>query len=130
MRPPIECEEQPKSFGPDGRPVWDAGPRCRVGLQSEGGVQLWSGGADHISRLIGWLQMRVDRPVVDRTGLTGNYAIRLEVPRLAPAEPGALPSGTADIVTAVREQLGLSLVRRTEPTTVLMIDHVEMPTPN
>ena len=130
MRPPVECEEKPKSFGSDGRPEWGAGPRCQVGLQTEGGVQLLSGGADHISRLIRWLQLRVDRPVVDRTGLTGNYAIRLEVPRLAPAEPGALPSGTADIITAVREQLGLSLVPRTEPTTVLMIDHVEMPTPN
>ena len=130
MRPPIACEKQAKSFEPDGRPVWGTGPRCRAGLQSEGAVLLLSGGAAHISELVTWVQMRVDRPVVDRTGLTATYAIRLEVPRLLPADPGALPSGTSDMITAVREQLGLSLVPRTEPTTVLMIDHAEMPTPN
>ena len=128
--PPIECEQKPTSFEPDGRPVWGAGPRCRVGLRSEGGVQLLSGGSAHISELVRWLQMRVDRPIVDRTGLPGLYAIRLEVPRLLPAEPGALPSGPSDMGTAVREQLGLSLAPRSDPTTVLMIDHVEVPMPN
>jgi uncharacterized protein (TIGR03435 family) len=127
MRPPTECELQPTSFEPDGRPVWGVGPRCRVGLRSEGGVQLLAGGSAHISELVRLLQLRVDRPIVDRTDLTGPYAIRLEVPRLLPAEPGA---GSSDMITAVREQLGLSLVPRTEQTTVLMIDYVEMPTPN
>jgi uncharacterized protein (TIGR03435 family) len=89
-----------------------------------------SGGAAPISQLIFWLQLRVDRMIVDRTGLAGNFAIRLEVPRSLPAEPGTLATGPSDMVTAVREQLGLSLVPRTEPTPVLMIDHVEMPTPN
>ena len=130
MRPPIECEQKPISFGPDGRPVWGAGPRCRAGLRSEGAALMLSGGAARISELVTWVQMRVDRPVVDRTELTGTYAIRLEVPRPLPTEPGALPSGTSDMITAVREQLGLSLVPRTEPTPVLMIDHAEMPTPN
>lgn len=129
MRPPIECDQKP-TLGPDNLPVPGVRPRCQVGLRSEGGVQLLSGGAAHISQLVRMLQLRVDRPIVDRTELTGNFAIRLEVPRLLPAEPGTLPSGTPDMITAVREQLGLSLVPRTEPTTVLMIDHAEMPTPN
>lgn len=89
-----------------------------------------SGGAAHVSQLVTWLQMRVDRFIVDRTDLTGTYAIRLEVPPLIPAEPGALPSGPSDMITAVREQLGLSLVPRTEQAAVLMIERLEMPTPN
>lgn len=34
------------------------------------------------------------------------------------------------MITAVREQLGLSLVPRTEQAAVLMIERLEMPTPN
>ena len=99
-------------------------------LNREGAILLLSGGAAHISELVTHLQRRVDRPIVDRTGLTGEYAIRFEVPQLPPAQPGTLSSGTSDVITAVREQLGLALVPRTEQTTVLMIDHVEMPSPN
>ena len=28
MRPPIECEQKPISFGPDGMPAWGSGPRA------------------------------------------------------------------------------------------------------
>ena len=129
VRPPIECDQKP-TFGPDGLPIPSVRPRCQLSLKREGAGQLLLGAAAHISELVTWLQLRVDRPILDRTQLTGAFAIRFEVPRLLPAEPGTLPTGTSDVITAVREQLGLSLVPRTEPTTVLMIEHVEMPTPN
>jgi uncharacterized protein (TIGR03435 family) len=129
MRPPIECDQKP-TFGPDGLPIPSVRPRCQVMLNREGDVLLLTGRAGHISELITWLQMRVDRPIVDRTGLANEFAIRFEVPRLLLPEPGGLPTGPSDMITAVREQLGLSMVPRTEPTTVLVIEHVELPTPN
>ena len=129
MRPPIECDQE-ATFGPDGRPIPGPRPRCQLGLNREDAVMLLSGGAAHIAELITWLQMTMDRPIVDRTGLTGQFAIRLELPPVLPAARGTFSTSTSDMTTAVREQLGLRLVPRTEPTTVLRIDHVEMPEPN
>ena len=80
----------------------------------------------------------VDRPVVDRTGLSGGVDLTLEyMPQ--PAQPGSLasadasapdPSGPPLIFTALQEQLGLKLEPQTGPVQVLVIDHVEHPSEN
>ncbi len=129
MRPPVECDQKP-TFGPNGLPVPGVRPRCGVSLEREGGGQFLTSRAAQISQLVTWLQMRMDRPVVDRTGLTGVFAIRLEMPRLLPAGPADVATGSSDMITAVREQLGLGLLPRTEPTTVLTIERAELPSPN
>jgi uncharacterized protein (TIGR03435 family) len=73
--------------------------------------------------------------VVDRTSLTGTFDFDLrwspELPAISTGAPDAasLPEG-ASIFTAVQEQFGLKLELRREPRDVLVIDHVEMPTPN
>jgi uncharacterized protein (TIGR03435 family) len=76
----------------------------------------------------------VDRPVVDRTGLIGDFALRFEiqrtVPLSTPASETGVPTGSFDIFTAVREQLGMNLVPRQEPMGFLTIEGVERPTPN
>jgi uncharacterized protein (TIGR03435 family) len=85
------------------------------------------------------------RPVVDMTGLKGNYQVALDfsladlmamarsvVPNLAgaaapPGEPAATasePGGTASIFAAVKA-LGLRLEQRKAPIEQLVIDHVE-----
>lgn len=75
--------------------------------------------------LAGALTIRLDRPVVDKTGLTGFYDISLyweldPLPgRPAPLEPR--PS----LEAAVREQLGLRLVGDKGDFRVLVIDHVD-----
>ena len=59
-------------------------------------------------------------PVVDRTGLTGSYDVKLLFePDLA--EDSKLPT----LFTAVQETLGLKLEAQKVPVTVLVIDHVE-----
>jgi uncharacterized protein (TIGR03435 family) len=59
-------------------------------------------------------------PVVDRTGLTGGYDVKL---LFAPdlAGESTLPT----LFTAVQETLGLRLEAQKIPVTVLVIDHVE-----
>jgi uncharacterized protein (TIGR03435 family) len=70
----------------------------------------------------------LDRPVIDRSGLTGRFDIHFEfVPSdvlLSTDENG--PS----IFTALREQLGLKLSPAKGPVEVLVIDHVAKPSEN
>jgi len=90
-----------------------------------------------------YLQMYSDRTIVDRTGLTGGFDLALHfenkpIPGLGPgggfqAAPQAAEPAAADAVsifTALEEQLGLKLEPQTGPAEVLVIDHVERPTPN
>ena len=79
-----------------------------------------------ISQVVFALNREVDRPVVDRTNLTGRYSFTLKWSPDPLASSGLSPS----IFTAVREQLGLRLEPSTEPLDALVIDHVEPPSPN
>lgn len=75
----------------------------------------------------------VDRLIVDRTGLTGTYDMSFEFsPRVnGPTPPGFTPDETGSTFTeALQDQLGLKLLPQTGPVDVLVIDHVEKPTPN
>jgi uncharacterized protein (TIGR03435 family) len=81
----------------------------------------------------------VDRPVLDRSGLAGEFDYDLSVDfsgRQALAPFGhANPSANHDLAVKdpsllfeiVRDQLGLKLVPTNGPVDVLVIDHVEMP---
>jgi uncharacterized protein (TIGR03435 family) len=79
------------------------------------------------AQLADMLTAETDRPVLDKTGLTGKYAFELHfTPDGTPAEPGSPPS----LFTAVQEQLGLKLEPRKEAVEVLVIDRAERPTEN
>jgi uncharacterized protein (TIGR03435 family) len=74
---------------------------------------------------------QMDRPVIDKTGLTGEYDIALTyVPENRLYGPGPHQPDEIDIFTAVREQLGLTLERTKMPVDVLVIDHSEKPSEN
>jgi len=76
-----------------------------------------------------------DRPIVDKTGLTGKYDWAIE---FTPQLNGPLPPGvnfTPDpdgptFLEALKEQLGLKLEPQTGPVDVIVVDHVEEPTEN
>jgi uncharacterized protein (TIGR03435 family) len=78
----------------------------------------------------------LDRPVIDQTGLTGEYDFTLEwAPESnAPAPTGAdaplETQGGATFAEALREQLGLKLEPTKAPLAVPVIDHVERPSSN
>jgi uncharacterized protein (TIGR03435 family) len=67
-------------------------------------------------------------PVLDLTGLTGAYEVKLEwtpdPPLTGPADPAAEQDFPA-IRKAIEEQLGLRLEPRKRPIDVLVIDHAE-----
>jgi len=92
------------------------------------------------------LRMIVDRPVIDKTGITGRFDIHVKfspdgtsqgVPRIAPHPSGtirpSLPSDPTDspsIFVALQEQLGLRLESGRGPVDTLVIDRIERPTEN
>ncbi len=74
------------------------------------------------------------RPVLDKTGLSGKFDFVLEWtpqnevssnPNVAPPDPNG-----PIFLEALKDQLGLKLVPQTGSVDVLIIDHIEEPTPN
>jgi uncharacterized protein (TIGR03435 family) len=100
-----------------------------------------------IADLVRLLQSKLDRPVVEKTGLTGTYDFTLVwAPQTTPGgfdstaapEPtygqgaAAAPSQPVpDLPACVERQLGLKLAPAKRPVSVLVIDHVNRtPTEN
>jgi uncharacterized protein (TIGR03435 family) len=90
-------------------------------------------GGSPIGDVIPLLSTRVQRTVIDRTGLTGAWNLTLtyapepsQIPRegLAPGLPPFDPNGPS-LFTAVQEQLGLKLESTRAPIDVLVIDRAE-----
>jgi uncharacterized protein (TIGR03435 family) len=77
----------------------------------------------------------LDRPVVDKTGLTGRYDFDLE---WAPDETqfgGDVPTASADapsapLFSAIQQQLGLKLEAARGPVEALVVDKAERPSEN
>jgi uncharacterized protein (TIGR03435 family) len=68
-----------------------------------------------------------DRPILDRTGLTGTYDVDLW---WVPERSGAIGADPADVrplAVAVQQQLGLKFESRREPYEVIVIDAAELP---
>lgn len=81
----------------------------------------------HISmpNFAGLLARRLDRTVLDKTGLTGSYDLKLEwSPDLSN------DTGSASIFTALQDQLGLKLESGKGPVEIIVIDSLEKPTEN
>jgi uncharacterized protein (TIGR03435 family) len=87
-----------------------------------------------IDMLAAALANQLNRPVIDRTGLSGAFNFKLiwNPPDAPAAVDGAGPdtSDRPSIFTAVSEQLGLNLRSTRAPAEILIIDRVEKPTEN
>jgi len=107
------------------------GPQIRMGrglINGQGmGMDMLS---TQLSNILG-------RSVIDKTGLTGAYEIKLEFTPEGGGgmvqRDGAEPAPPADgptIFTALQEQLGLKLESSKGPVTILVIDKAEKPSEN
>lgn len=78
-----------------------------------------------------FLSQKFRSPVVDETGLKGEYDFVLHwSPESITLSPSEEPSNYPSIFAAVREQLGLRLIKRNVPSDMLVIDSVQRPSPN
>lgn len=89
-----------------------------------------------LSNLTAFLAGPLGRPVLDRTGLTGNFdfALKFAVARPGPDDTlNGRPMPDSDLpflFEAIQEQLGLKLEPGKGPVEVIVIDHVERPSGN
>jgi uncharacterized protein (TIGR03435 family) len=72
---------------------------------------------------------QLERPVIDRTGLTGNFdfALEWEPESGANAQPD---SAGPTFLEALKDQLGIKLESQKGPAEVIILDHVEHPSEN
>jgi len=105
------------------------------GLCSEGGSFTPSGlltprlNGQPLTGLIRYLQETLERPVIDQTGLKGNYDIELSYLDESLAGKSTTVRGPT-LFAALEQQLGLKLESARGPAKVLVIDSVSEPTTN
>jgi uncharacterized protein (TIGR03435 family) len=131
--PPVRPPPRPGSPRSSGGTGEDA--PCRSAGPGPGGAMRFRGIT--LDAFATFLAMPVRRPVIDRTGLSGDFDIELEMSaELGPPPP---PPGMPDhvdrtfapsIFTSLQEQLGLRLESQRGPVDVLVIDRVERLVPN
>jgi uncharacterized protein (TIGR03435 family) len=103
---------------------------CGLAIASgpQGMISLVGGMRATTADLARGLSPYLDRPVVDRTGLTAEFDfIFMATP---PGGSGTGPATGGEIFTAIREQLGLKLEAERGETEVLVIRRLEPPTEN
>ncbi len=98
------------------------GVKLNNSVQYDGGKPSWPDGWT-ASQLANYLPDFAGRPVLDRTGLTGTYGIKLDFSR---TEGDDRPN----IFTALQEQLGLRMEAGKASIEIVVIDHVEKPDAN
>jgi uncharacterized protein (TIGR03435 family) len=135
-----------RGIGPGGTPGLPPGPPPGPpppGQRPECGLMMGFGnlaaGGMAISNLAQTLSQRVNRVVVDKTGLTGRYDFSMEfTPDQMPPPsaqlngapfPAINPDGPS-LFTALQEQLGLKLESARGAVEMLVIDSVEQPSPD
>ena len=122
--------------------VWPApgrpGRRCGIGPDGD----TVKAGSISMATLVTYLTPLMDRPVVDKTGLTGNFDFDLRYDGAALALPGrgrataVSPDAPADpakgpsVFTALQEQLGIRLDSQRGSVDVLAIKSAELPSEN
>jgi len=114
-------------------------PDNRFGLCSVGGAFTPAGlltprlNGRPLTGLIQHLEEAMERRVIDRTGLKGNYDIELSYLDQSLADP-SLPAAQAlrgpSLFAALQEQLGMKLEAGRGPVEVLVVDSASEPTPN
>ena len=108
----------------------------RSPIQSTDGYRV-TGEQVPLNYLCFWLGQMLQsnqRPVVDRTGLTGTYSFKLRFRPESEPSVSAADLGEAEdlpsIFQALRDQLGLELTPEKGPVSKLVIDHIEKPSAN
>ena len=101
------------------------------GPQNIGGVNSYTAKKVSMKAFAeGYLSSRMDRVVLDQTGLSGDFNFKLEFVPEQPGRGGATDGTGPTFLDALEDQLGLNMKPRKDPVKVLVIEHVERPGAN
>ena len=108
--------------GPDGCLIWPDGRRGASTKMLPTGYQICAARMT-MESLVNHLGGFMDRPLIDNTGLKGNYDFKFEFTpeRMLRNDDAAAPS----IFTALPQQLGLKLEPATHLYSVLVVDGID-----
>jgi uncharacterized protein (TIGR03435 family) len=109
-------------------------PGMMMTMLSNTGIRTTNAKSTTITGLIRLLSDQLgdtgDRPILDNTGFTGNFDIDgLEWAPLGRADADTSIDAPS-ITTALEEKLGLKLVATKGPVEMVVIDHIDLPSPN
>jgi uncharacterized protein (TIGR03435 family) len=135
-----EMEAYALTVGKDGPKLTRTADPSELGGFSMGPLGVLHAGSDTMEDFVHVLESNIlDRPVVDKTGLEGKWDFTLKftpdetqfagVPVRVPPQP-ADDANAPPLFIAIQEQLGLKLEAEKMQVPVLVIDHVEQPSPN
>src|SRR5262249_55282558 len=119
LKPPVEG--QPGPAGPDAGSVNINNSRTRVQLR---------GSSISMVRLGAVVGNLLDRPIVDKTSLSGEYDVILTWTPQGAEDITPSPDAAPTVFTALQEQLGLRLESGKDLVEVLVIDSVQKPSEN
>jgi len=120
-------------IGKDGYPVFPAG---QGGLAGGNGHYRWTGSNVSMQEIVKTLSYHLGRPVIDGTGLKGQYDIHMtwtidlawimESAGLRDQSPEGADDGPRGptLIHAVRDQLGLQLISKKGQGDIVVVDHV------
>lgn len=92
-----------------------------------GGMYIGHGAT--ITDIVQLLSAKFERPVVDKTGLTGNYDFTIKQYRDRQSD-NTIGDLWPPLEKAIQEELGLKLVPSRGSARKLIVDHVQMPSEN
>ncbi|MBZ5556459.1 MAG: TIGR03435 family protein [Acidobacteriia bacterium] len=121
-----------RSDGKLGRGLTPTEVDCEAQLAAERVVDDLMEGDTTLANLAGALRTYTGRSVVDKTGLTGFYRVKMTVDLMASRRPeaAALRPDAPSVFTAVQDDLGLKLQSSRATGLRLVVDRIERPTPN
>jgi uncharacterized protein (TIGR03435 family) len=122
--------------GPRVQPAKSDTPAPGLSVRGDGGQMTITGNRMPLGALARTLADSVGRPVLDKTGLTGEFDFRMTYAPDPMQQPAAAKDGGPDrpapvaadgpsLFTALQEQLGLKLDAQRGPVEVLVIDSVD-----
>jgi len=131
----VKIQPTPPDAPPAPLPEWFAKGKEAMSKAIEGkvlatmegrGITAITARRTTIAQLVQTLEDQLRAPVLDRTGLTGQYyfgfkCVRVDAPPEADADPVTVPT----LFAALRQSLGLQLEKQTVPVDMLIVDHVD-----
>ena len=104
---------------------------CRNVARRAGGIEIYDAQGTSLDELCILQFGRMDRPVINRSGIAGRFDIHLEfLPGATEPDSTASELAGASIFEALQQQLGLKLDPARGPGEFVVIDHIEKPSGN